>query len=89
VQCCEEALSTARVEFPAPNSLWLGVALDYSIFLFETQRQSKQAISVARTVLEDSAGLTNSGNETEFKERTRLQELIRQNLAGWTHDEAD
>jgi hypothetical protein len=73
VQCYEEAPSTARVEFPAPNSLWLAVAFNYSVFLFETQRQSKQAISVARTVLEDSAGLTNSGNDTEFKEATRLQ----------------
>jgi 14-3-3 protein epsilon len=88
VQCYEETLSTARVEFSAPNSLWFAVAFNYSVFLFETQRQSKQAISVARTVLEDSAGLTNSGNETEFKEATRLQEFIRQNLAGWTHDEA-
>jgi hypothetical protein len=65
VQCCEEGLSTARVEFPAPNWLWLAVAFNYSVFLFEIQRQFKQA--------EDSAGLTNSGNETEFKEATRLQ----------------
>jgi hypothetical protein len=65
VQCCEEALSTATVEFPAPNSLWLAVAFNYSVFLFETQRQSKQA--------EDRACLTNSGNEAEFKEATRLQ----------------
>jgi hypothetical protein len=71
-QCYEEALSTAGVEFPAPNSVWLAVAFNYSVFLFETQRQSKQAVSVARTVLEESAGLTDSVNETEFKEATRL-----------------
>jgi hypothetical protein len=88
MQCYDEALSTAGSELAAPNSLWLAVALNYSVFLFETQGQSKQAIDIARKVLEDSATLTNSGNEAEFKEATRLQEVIRQNLAGWTHDEA-
>lgn len=71
------------------SSLSLSISLNYSVFLYEVQKQKKKAIEVAQQALDESGILVNDGNDENFTESTTLQALLRENIFAWTRDEVD
>jgi hypothetical protein len=52
--------------------------------LFDLQGNSQSALDVAQQALEETAGITNTGNDADYNEALRLQDVIRQNIVEWT-----
>jgi hypothetical protein len=84
--CYHQALSLLREEAPHLIVAMLGVALNYSVFVFDELKKGRDALDIAQTALTEAAGVDDSANEAEVNEATRLQEVIRQNILDWTRN---
>ena len=65
---------------PSNHPLRLGLALNFSIFIFEVLCKPKEACIVARNAFEQAA----VGLETASEASTKLMQLLRNNLVRWT-----
>ena len=79
----------SEISLQKDSSLSLAISLNYSVFLYEVQKQKKKAIEVAQQALDESGILVNDGNDENFSESITMQGLIRENISAWTRDEAD
>lgn len=71
------------------SPLSLAISLNYSVFLYEVQKQKKKAIEIAQQALDESGILVNEGNDEDYSDSITMQRLIRENISTWTRDEAD
>jgi len=85
-----KAIEKAEESMPAPNPIRLGVALNYSVFLFEMQAKEAEAVKVAREAFDNAINELESVNdEQEYKDATLVMQLLRDNLTLWTNEDDD
>jgi 14-3-3 protein epsilon len=81
----EEAMKLA-VELPKANPQYLGLALNYSVFLYEIIGQKQEAIDLADKSFKEAVGLIDKLEEDEYSEATLILQLLKDNVQLWTDD---
>merc|ERR1711868_300606 len=67
----------------------LGLALNYSVFLYEVQSEQQQACTLAKSAFDDAIAEFDTLDEESYKDSTLIMQLLRDNLTLWTSDEPD
>jgi len=65
----------------------LGLALNYSVFLYEVLAQPEEACKMARQAFEDAIAELDNVAEDSYKDSTLIMQLLRDNLTLWTSDQ--
>merc|ERR1711934_949874 len=67
----------------------LGLALNYSVFLYEVQGKQENACTLAKQAFDDAIAELDTLDEESYKDSTLIMQLLRDNLTLWTSEEAD
>merc|ERR1712146_685581 len=67
----------------------LGLALNYSVFLYEVQSKQQEACTLAKQAFDDAIAELDTLDEESYKDSTLIMQLLRDNLTLWTSDETD
>merc|ERR1719261_424168 len=80
--------ATERATGLAPtHPIRLGLALNFSVFLYEVQAQQQEACSLAKSAFDDAIAELDTLDEESYKDSTLIMQLLRENLTLWTSDE--
>jgi 14-3-3 protein epsilon len=74
-------------ELAPTHPIRLGLALNYSVFLYEVQQKSDEACSLAKQAFDDAIAELDTLDEESYKDSTLIMQLLRDNLTLWTSDE--
>jgi len=74
-------------ELAPTHPIRLGLALNYSVFLYEVQNQSQDACDLAKQAFDDAIAELDTLDEESYKDSTLIMQLLRDNLTLWTSDE--
>ena len=88
----EEAYKSAtdKASGLAPtHPIRLGLALNFSVFLYEVQGKSQEACDLAKQAFDDAIAELDTLDEESYKDSTLIMQLLRDNLTLWTSDEQD
>merc|ERR1712024_13154 len=83
----EEAKKVAEKGLVGTHPIRLGLALNYSVFLYEVLSNPDEACKMARTAFEDAIAELDSVSEDSYKDSTLIMQLLRDNLTLWTSDQ--
>merc|ERR1719265_1580779 len=67
----------------------LGLALNYSVFLYEVQSKQEDACKLAKQAFDDAIAELDTLDEESYKDSTLIMQLLRDNLTLWTSDDND
>merc|ERR1712008_237147 len=84
-----EATKVAEKDLVVTHPIRLGLALNYSVFMYEVLSQPEEACKMARTAFEDSIAELDNVAEDSYKDSTLIMQLLRDNLTLWTSDQQD
>merc|ERR1712054_85390 len=76
-------------ELAPTHPIRLGLALNYSVFLYEVQQKSEEACSLAKQAFDDAIAELDTLDEESYKDSTLIMQLLRDNLTLWTSDQDD
>merc|ERR1712176_1322120 len=65
----------------------LGLALNYSVFLYEVQAKQTEACTLAKKAFDDAIAELDTLDEESYKDSTLIMQLLRDNLTLWTSDQ--
>jgi|ERR1712086_47263 len=65
----------------------LGLALNFSAFLYEVQEKQTQACDIAKQAFGDAMSELDNLNEESYKDAVLFMQLLRDNLTQWTADD--
>mmetsp|Transcript_79779 Transcript_79779/g.203160 ORF Transcript_79779/g.203160 Transcript_79779/m.203160 type:complete len:240 (-) Transcript_79779:484-1203(-) len=82
-----DAAKVAEKDLAVTHPIRLGLALNYSVFLYEVQGKPDEACKMARTAFEDAIAELDNVAEDSYKDSTLIMQLLRDNLTLWTSDE--
>merc|ERR1711897_62430 len=82
----EDASKVAEKDLVVTHPIRLGLALNYSVFLYEVLQNPDEACKMARTAFEDSIAELDNVAEDSYKDSTLIMQLLRDNLTLWTSD---
>merc|ERR1711907_674847 len=80
-QATEDAKSLAPT-----HPIRLGLALNYSVFMYEVQSQQQNACALAKQAFDDAIAELDTLDEESYKDSTLIMQLLRDNLTLWTSD---
>ena len=83
-QATESASSLAPT-----HPIRLGLALNFSVFLYEVQGDQSQACTLAKQAFDDAIAELDTLDEESYKDSTLIMQLLRDNLTLWTSDEQE
>jgi len=84
-----EATKVAEKDLVVTHPIRLGLALNYSVFMYEVLNQPEDACKMARTAFEDAIAELDNVAEDSYKDSTLIMQLLRDNLTLWTSDQQD
>jgi len=67
----------------------LGLALNYSVFLYEVQGKTNDACELAKAAFDSAIAELDTLDEESYKDSTLIMQLLRDNLTLWTSDEQE
>jgi len=76
-------------ELAPTHPIRLGLALNYSVFLYEVQGKSEDACALAKQAFDDAIAELDTLDEESYKDSTLIMQLLRDNLTLWTSDDSD
>merc|ERR1711933_79693 len=82
-----EATSVAEKDLVVTHPIRLGLALNYSVFMYEVLGNPDEACKMARTSFEDAIAELDNVAEDSYKDSTLIMQLLRDNLTLWTSDQ--
>jgi len=86
-QAYEEASKVAEKDLAVTHPIRLGLALNYSVFMYEVLSNPDDACKMARTAFEDAIAELDNVAEDSYKDATLIMQLLRDNLTLWTSDQ--
>merc|ERR1712228_600178 len=86
-QAYQEAADVAEKDLPVTHPIRLGLALNYSVFMYEVLGNPDEACKMARTAFEDAIAELDNVAEDSYKDSTLIMQLLRDNLTLWTSDQ--
>merc|ERR1711879_1030997 len=84
-----EATEVAEKDLVVTHPIRLGLALNYSVFMYEVLNQPEEACKMARIAFEDAIAELDDVAEDSYKDSTLIMQLLRDNLTLWTSDQED
>jgi len=82
-----EAAGVAEKDLAVTHPIRLGLALNYSVFMYEVLQNPEEACKMARTAFEDAIAELDNVAEESYKDSTLIMQLLRDNLTLWTSDQ--
>merc|ERR1712073_290612 len=82
-----EASTVAEKDLVVTHPIRLGLALNYSVFMYEVLSKPEEACKMARTAFEDAIAELDNVAEDSYKDSTLIMQLLRDNLTLWTSDQ--
>ena len=82
----KEATEKAN-ELAPTHPIRLGLALNFSVFLYEVQTKSDDACALAKQAFDDAIAELDTLDEESYKDSTLIMQLLRDNLTLWTSDD--
>jgi len=79
--------TTSGKELAPTHPIRLGLALNYSVFLYEVQAKSGEACDLAKKAFDDAIAELDTLDEESYKDSTLIMQLLRDNLTLWTSDD--
>merc|ERR1711924_372908 len=76
-------------ELAPTHPIRLGLALNYSVFLYEVQSQQQEACTLAKQAFDAAIAELDTLDEESYKDSTLIMQLLRDNLTLWTSDVQD
>ena len=86
-QAYQEAANVAEKDLAVTHPIRLGLALNYSVFMYEVLLKPDDACKMARTAFEDAIAELDNVAEDSYKDSTLIMQLLRDNLTLWTSDQ--
>ena len=77
------------IDLPACNPIKLGLALNFSVFHYEGQKDKAAAIALADVALTDALDKIDELEEDAFREAKSIIELLKENLTLWKEEEGE
>jgi len=77
------------LELAPTHPIRLGLALNFSVFLYEVQSKQDDACKLAKSAFDDAIAELDTLDEESYKDSTLIMQLLRDNLTLWTSDDAD
>lgn len=74
-------------KLPTTHPIRLGLALNYSVCLYEIGRQHKEACELAKKAFDKAIAQLDKLEESDYKDSTLIMQLLRDNLTLWTSDD--
>nr|AFZ78828.1 14-3-3 protein [Coptotermes formosanus] len=81
------AMDIAESSLSKANPQYLGLALNYSVFLYEIDGQKTEAISLADKTFKNAVDLLEELVEEEYSEATLILQLLKDNVTLWTDEQ--
>jgi len=79
--------ATKKAEsLPTTHPSRLGLALNYSVFFFETLNSPEEACKLAKTAFDSAIGDLEHVGDEQYKDSASIMQLLRDNLTLWTAD---
>lgn len=85
----EAAMNIAQSELTKGNPAFLGLALNYSVFLYEIIGQKEDAIKLADKSFKEAVDLLDELGEDEYSEATLILQLLKDNVSLWTEEQGE
>jgi len=79
--------TTSAGELAPTHPIRLGLALNYSVFLYEVQSKNTDACELAKQAFDDAIAELDTLDEESYKDSTLIMQLLRDNLTLWTSDD--
>ncbi|CAE7520430.1 unnamed protein product [Symbiodinium natans] len=86
-QAYKEAEEIAAKDLAVTHPIRLGLALNFSVFMYEVLCDPENACKMARTAFEDAIAELDNVAEESYKDSTLIMQLLRDNLTLWTSDQ--
>merc|ERR1712151_992788 len=80
----QEAADVAEKDLAVTHPIRLGLALNFSVFMYEVLAEPDKACKMARTAFEDAIAELDNVAEDSYKDSTLIMQLLRDNLTLWT-----
>jgi len=84
-----KAATEKATELAPTHPIRLGLALNYSVFLYEVQQKSEEACNLAKQAFDDAIAELDTLDEESYKDSTLIMQLLRDNLTLWTSDDTE
>jgi len=82
-----EQAKTKAEQLAPTHPIRLGLALNYSVFMYEVQGKKEEACGLAKTAFDDAIAELDTLDEESYKDSTLIMQLLRDNLTLWTSEE--
>jgi 14-3-3 protein epsilon len=79
----ETALEVARNDFASTSPNYLGLALNYSVFLYDIVQHQNDAIAFAEKVYTETVDLVDTVDDAAYSDTAVILQLLRDNYTGW------
>jgi len=83
----EAALTIASSILPPTHPVRLGLVLNYSVCLFEIQKNPGKARDLAKKAFDEAIAKLDQLDEASYKDSTLIMQLLRDNLTLWTSED--
>lgn len=80
----DAAMKIATESFPKAHPTYLGLALNYSVFLYEIADEKDTAVELADKTFKDAVELVDDLIEEDYSEATLILQLLKDNTAMWS-----
>ena len=85
----QAAMNIAQNDLTKGNPAFLGLALNYSVFLYEIIGQKEEAIKLADKSFKEAVDLLDELGEDEYSEATLILQLLKDNVSLWTEEQGE
>ena len=82
-----QAATESAAGLAPTHPIRLGLALNFSVFLYEVQQKQSDACSLAKQAFDDAIAELDTLDEESYKDSTLIMQLLRDNLTLWTSEE--
>merc|ERR1712216_873783 len=76
-------------QLPPTNPIRLGLALNYSVFMYEILEQREDASAVAKDAFDAAINKLDEVDEEQYRDSTLIMQLLKDNLSLWNEEEGD
>jgi len=83
----DKAKELSCADLAPTHPIRLGMALNYSVFMYEVQGQKAEACQLAKEAFDEAIAELDTLDEESYKDSTLIMQLLRDNLTLWTSDE--
>jgi len=76
----------AASSLPPTDPVRIGLALNFSVFLYEIRKQPKEACAMAKKAFDEAISGLQDLEEDKYKDSTAIMQLLKDNLTLWTSE---